>query len=427
MISIYSSSISKRLIYVLDFIFDDLLNIDYFLTDKVSELKDVVINYSEDNLNVKNYTIRPSKILNSGYFKFPINIRNDNYFQIFSNLENSCDHGFDIFSAVFYLISRMEEYNCDELDKHGRYISANSILVKNKISDKPIIDLWCFDLLKIINEKFNVNFSVGREFQQYCTFDIDNAYAFKHKGTVRTLASFARDIVMLNKNKILQRIRFLIAQHSDPYDNYEYIFKFCSSNKLNQIYFFLLGDYGKNDKNISYSNQSYKRLINHISNYARIGIHPSYNSYLNEKKLEKETNRLEKILNKKVLISRFHYLRFNFPTSFQNLFSLGIEEDYSMGYYDRIGFRAGTCTPFYFYDLENELATNLKIVPFVYMDGVLKDRINYSHEKAIDKISEIKDEVKKVKGQFTSIWHNESLSDKDIWKGWRRVFESTWI
>ena len=98
-----------------------------------------------------------------------------------------------------------------------------------------------------------------------------------------------------------------------------------------------------------------------------------------------------------------------------------------MGYCDRIGFRAGTCTPFYFYDLENEITTNLKIFPFVYMDGVLKDRIKYSHDEAIVKITEIKDEVKKVKGQFTSIWHNESLSDEDIWKGWRRVFESTWI
>ena len=35
--------------------------------------------------------------------------------------------------------------------------------------------------------------------------------------------------------------------------------------------------------------------------------------------------------------------------------------------------------------------------------------------------------VKKVNGEFTSVWHNESLSNLDRWKGWREVFESTWL
>ena len=52
-----------------------------------------------------------------------------------------------------------------------------------------------------------------------------------------------------------------------------------------------------------------------------------------------------------------------------------------MGYTDRIGFRAGTCTPFNFYDLDNEKITSLKIVPFVYMDGVLNDKLKYTPKK----------------------------------------------
>lgn len=98
-----------------------------------------------------------------------------------------------------------------------------------------------------------------------------------------------------------------------------------------------------------------------------------------------------------------------------------------MGYSDLAGFRAGTCTPFYFYDLGKELRTNLKIHPFVYMDGALNDRENISIDDAIFKIKNLKKQVQKVNGQFTAIWHNESLSDLDRWKGWRRVFESTWI
>lgn len=33
------------------------------------------------------------------------------------------------------------------------------------------------------------------------------------------------------------------------------------------------------------------------------------------------------------------------------------------------------------------------------------------------------EEVRYCGGTFCSIWHNESLSDKGTWKGYRRVFE----
>ncbi len=33
------------------------------------------------------------------------------------------------------------------------------------------------------------------------------------------------------------------------------------------------------------------------------------------------------------------------------------------------------------------------------------------------------DEVKSVDGTFVSLWHNDSLNDRGIWKGWRKVFE----
>ncbi|MAJ05326.1 MAG: hypothetical protein CL827_00495 [Crocinitomicaceae bacterium] len=98
-----------------------------------------------------------------------------------------------------------------------------------------------------------------------------------------------------------------------------------------------------------------------------------------------------------------------------------------MGYSDRVGFRAGTCTPFKFYDLENETTTDLKIVPFSYMDGVLNDHLKYSGKSSIEIVRNLKNNVKKVNGVFTSVWHNESLSNLDRWKGWREVFESTWL
>jgi hypothetical protein len=33
------------------------------------------------------------------------------------------------------------------------------------------------------------------------------------------------------------------------------------------------------------------------------------------------------------------------------------------------------------------------------------------------------DQVKRVDGTFISLWHNDSLNDQKLWKGWRRIYE----
>ena len=427
MISIYSPTISKRLVYIVDFIFNDLLQIDYVLTNKLDELGSVTINYSDSVLEFESYNIQPFSLLNEGSSLKPNISEVAGLLSICSTPLKNCDHGFDIFSATFYLISRMEEYDLKSLDNHNRFISENSILVQNQVNHLPIVDLWCINLINEINKKFKVNISSKREFNQYCTFDIDNAFAFKYKGLMRTFGAFCKDTCLLKKDKVTQRVRFYLGLSRDPYDSFKYISDFCEANKLKQLYFFLLGDYGKNDKNIKHNHKGLVNLIKSINSHSKIGIHPSYNSFLKEHQLSKEIKRLSEIINQKVLVSRFHYLRFQFPFSFQYLISCGVKKDYSMGYADRIGFRAGTCTPFYFYDLENETKTTLKVIPFAYMDGALKDKMSLSTQTAIIEIKAVKKTVQKVKGQFTAVWHNESLSNLDRWVGWRDVFEATWL
>ena len=94
-----------------------------------------------------------------------------------------------------------------------------------------------------------------------------------------------------------------------------------------------------------------------------------------------------------------------------------------MGFADQTGFRAGICTPFYFYDLENEIKTNLLIVPFQVMDGTLLHYVKLSPGQAFKEIQTLMNEVKNVGGKFVSIWHNETANDLGEWKGYREVFE----
>ena len=94
-----------------------------------------------------------------------------------------------------------------------------------------------------------------------------------------------------------------------------------------------------------------------------------------------------------------------------------------MGFASQVGFRAGICTPFLWFDLEENKSTDLKIIPFQVMDGTLNQYLKLKPKEALNLIESIKKEVKSVNGLFVTLWHNESLSEIREWKGWRTVYE----
>jgi hypothetical protein len=106
------------------------------------------------------------------------------------------------------------------------------------------------------------------------------------------------------------------------------------------------------------------------------------------------------------------------PDTYLNLISAGITEDYSMGFSEMAGFRAGTCKPFYFYDLKNEQSTNLKLFPATCMEVTFMDYWQMSPEEALQNIYQLMQEVMKVDGTFISIWHNNTIIETASAKNW---------
>ena len=53
----------------------------------------------------------------------------------------------------------------------------------------------------------------------------------------------------------------------------------------------------------------------------------------------------------------------------------------------------------------------------------MKKYMGLDSERASELIENLFSEVKSVNGTLISIWHNESLCNEGMWKGWRQVFE----
>jgi len=156
-----------------------------------------------------------------------------------------------------------------------------------------------------------------------------------------------------------------------------------------------------------------------------MGIHPGYFAHLNPEQIKKEVKRLEEITGHEIVKSRAHFLRIQIPESYEMLINEGIKREYSMGYADDIGFRAGTSFPYYFFNLNTNEATDLLVFPFAYMDCAFKDQLKLSPDESIVEIKEMINEVKSVGGVFMCIWHNSSITDRKPWKGWFDVLKYT--
>jgi hypothetical protein len=115
-------------------------------------------------------------------------------------------------------------------------------------------------------------------------------------------------------------------------------------------------------------------------------------------------------------------LKFKLPHSYNHLVENNILQDYSMAYANKIGFRASTCKGFQFFNLIENKTQNLEIFSPCVMDVTLKNAENLTPNEAILAIENLKEEVKKVGGNFISIWHNSNLTNTPEWEPWQAVW-----
>lgn len=427
MLKIYSPSTSSRLQYTCRLIFNQLLGIEFALTNNLEEYKNhrgPQINYSDVSVCPGEILVIPFGLLNEkGLRVFFPELSWQNEIPLMFPAQNVSDLEFDVFSAVFYMVSRYEEYLPFKADRHGRFSSDSGVAGRYGFVEKPVVNLWVEILeAKLISKFPDLEFHKP-EFSAILTVDIDNAYAIKHKGIIRGLGSMYKSLAEFEFSDFAYKCMVHSRLVPDPFDTYHFIHKHVKEAHLHLIMFFLVGSRSKFDKNLDPGNIYFKRLIEKESKIYSVGIHPSYSSNGSHEKLSKEVNILRKIIKRKIKKTRQHYLKLSFPNTYQNLIKEGIEEDYTMGFHDMPGFRAGIANPFYFYDLSLEKETNLKIVPFQVMDATLNHYQKLNPEHAIEKINQIMATVKKVNGTFVAVWHNESLSNWREWKGWLPVFE----
>lgn len=426
MLLIYVSKITNRLRYIFEFIFDDWLGIPFSITKDKEEFiaaEGAKLNYSNRQFKEELFFYASTLLFERGIKKQRIKLEEFEEVPIFFISKSNSDLPFDLFAASFYLLSRYEEYLSDVTDRFGRFPAEESLAYQAKCLQIPLIDIWITKLKAVLQKHYPDLLFKTRTYQFTPTYDIDVAYAYLYKGWLRTIGGYAVAVKNGRFSEVWRRTKVLLGRQKDPYDTYYWQLKLHKKYKLNPIYFFLVGEYGVYDKNISIHHRLYQNLIQTTGDYYDVGIHPSYQSNQELRVLNHEINALTEVLKKEVTQSRQHYIKLKIPTTYQNLTELDINRDYSMGYPSQIGFRASTATPFYFYDLTLEMKTGLKVYPFAVMDVTLHDYLHLNPEEAIKQVRKLVKITKSVNGHFMTLWHNHTLSRSHGWEDWQMVYE----
>ena len=427
MLLIYSPHISNRLRYTLQFIFEDVCRKSIEFTTDSQYFKSqlgVKINYSDSRLTSAEIFIKPSGLLSEdGIHPIDIKVKREND-KIFLFPDEESDTKFDILSSIFYLVSRYEEYLPFNKDKHGRFEAEESFAYKHGFLNRPVVDEWIISLQELISSKYPSVIWYKQKFQFLPTIDIDQAFKYKGKSIIRIAKPLLVSFFKLKLYTFFNILKIYFGFKKDPFDQFDNFEKLHSKYNLKALYFFLFSrKYNKYDINISIRNKDFRNRIRMVSKTASVGIHPSYQSRYDFKIIDDEIHLLSNVLNVPVNSSRQHYLKLRMPNTYKSLISLGIANEYSMGYASMPGFRASTTHSFRFFDIKHEQVSFLRVHPFCVMDATFTSYLKCSPSEALEYINTLMTNVKNVNGTFTSLWHNESMSGDAEWQGWEGLYE----
>ena len=409
---IFSSVLTPRIKYIFNFIFKEILkaeieftgNSQYFLQSKY-----VKISYGEqplgDEIFFKSTAILFSNKVNE------LNIKTIPFgeYQVPFPVASSA-LPFDVFAASFFIVTRYEEY-LHQQKNDEEFKAISSYQYKWKVLDRPIIDEWALLIKNIIRKKHpTVNFADKNFSSQPCinfsiTPSAPEGFLRKTQFIFNTL--FSKENSYLS-SKFDQLTGFGINNET-VLTGLETIIE---KQKIRPVFFI-------NFPKVTIEYIQENGVSQMLTNKSVGLLRPCASDKEKINEIKDGIFKLKKILPNQINLSSQQLETLKFPICYLNLLNSGITTDYSMGYPEVSGFRAGTCTPFNWYDLQLEKVTALLVKSYCLNDSVLQ---NMSLDDIKKTLKDYIDSVKFVNGQFLSNWELRSISNHLKYKKLQAAF-----
>ena len=280
--------------------------------------------------------------------------------------------GLDLFASAFFMLTRWEEAVKEERDQHQRFPAEAAFALQQNFLHRPVVDEYV-DLLKqlLTDAGYQGKFKQGK-FELIPTHDVDHIRYWKSERQMKR--QLGGDIVkrlnpLLAVNTFTEYRKVTKGKIKDPFDTFDWLMEQSEKQGLQSRFYFIAGGETEHEGNYDIHDERVKTLIQRIKERGHlIGIHPSYDTYLDVEVLKKEKETLEKVAGQEITEGRQHYLRFSVPETWQNWEEAGLKLDSSMNYAGYEGFRCGTGREFPVFNIKTGKKLNLLERPLILMD-----------------------------------------------------------
>lgn len=346
---------------------------------------------------------------------------------------------YDILGLTFWMLSRLEEVSATRLDNHQRFSADASHAYQHGYLERPVVDEWLFVLGQIITMRWPQAPIKEHAFGVWLSHDVDDPAKYAFKGLPALLKLMLIDIGYNHDVKaalvaplVRATMKDAIPQR-DPYNTFNWIMTQSEQLGLVSSFYFICGvtDVAK-DADYNIDHPAIRELLRSIHRRGHeIGLHPSYQCYLDPDALAREANALKRVCEQECIAQdqwggRMHYLRWRQPETMRAWEAANMGYDSTLGYADMPGFRCGTCFEYTGIDPITHTSLNLRIRPLIAMECTVlfKRYLGLSADAAQEKLIQLKDTCKKVNGRFSLLWHNSLLATDTHRRIYKTVVES---
>ncbi len=335
---------------------------------------------------------------------------------------------YDILGLIFWVLTRIEEIDHKGVDYHGRFSAYSSHAFKNGYLERPIIDEWLIILRQVMKKLWPSQDLIENKFKIKLSHDVDVVSRYRFATPYHIIRRMMVDILKYRdfcSALLAPWASFFKADKLSRYDRYntfEWIMEKSEALGLKSSFYFICGRTNPQfDAEYELDHPIIRDLLRTIhSRGHEIGLHPSYNSFLDQDTICSEAERLQKIcaeenIKQDMWGGRMHFLRWKHPNTLNGWEKAKMDYDSTMSYAEHAGFRCGTCHEYPAFDPLVDRILKLRIQPLIAMEHTVISKSYMGlglSDRAYDKFLQLKNACKAVDGTFTLLWHNNQLTTK---------------
>ena len=412
MLLIYTHRISNRLRYITQQCIENILKLDFELTTSVEDFikhDGPKITYAKQPLQNEFFIESHPLLFEKGVRAIDVTAGDWNDIPYFFGVGEKSKIPFDLFAASFFLLSRYEEILFHVKNPKNEFKSELSVLHKLDALKRPLIDLWMNAFYQSLQENFDQIPERASEVNYELSLNVVQAFKYSGRGLMRHLTESIGDIARLNFNTIKKRFAVWTGRIEDPFLIYNDLIHRLDSSDIKLRFFFEYSKYLFEDQNISRFRSSLNRLIKSVADYKTVALSISHLGLQDSNALERERLELTKQIHRPIWYALHSKLNLRMPHYYKRLIDAELRDDFSMGYADKIGFRSGTSSTHFFYDLDVEMVQPLKVHPFVMTNQVFKNR--RAAKQAFSDLRAVVNETQKIGGNLRFVFSNEFVAE----------------